>query len=297
MRRFLIALALLLVVAIVLVAWRGISFAELERITPKDRSSHRIAEGVAFGPLARQKLDIYAPVEPAGRRLPVIVFFYGGGWASGDRGPYEFAGRALAARGFVTVIPDYRLVPEARFPLFLEDCAAAVKWVRARIAAYGGDPGRIILVGHSAGAYNAAMLALDPRWLGADRAAIRGFAGLAGPYDFLPLTQKFAVDALGAWKPAEETQPIHYVTPDDPPALLVTGDEDVTVRPRNSMALAARMRAAGIAVETRTYPGIGHVGLATAMAWPLRWRAPVVADIAAYATRMTSAAGRRPAVP
>ena len=297
MRRFLIALALLPVVAAALVAWRGVTLSELERITPKDRGSHRIAEGMAFGPLARQKLDIYAPVAPGGRRLPVIVFFYGGGWVTGARGPYEFAGRALAARGFMTAIPDYRLVPEARFPLFLEDCAAAVKWVRAHALAYGGDPDRILLVGHSAGAYNAAMLALDPRWLGADRAAIRGFAGMAGPYDFLPFRQKFAIDALGAWKPAEETQPIHYVTPDDPPALLMTGDEDVTVMPRNVTALAARMRAAGIAVETRSYHGVGHVGLVTAMAWPLRWRAPVVADIAAFATRTTSIAGRRPAVP
>src|SRR3546814_8631076 len=96
-------------------------------------------------------------------------------------------GRAFAAQGFVVAVPDYRLVPKVRFPAFVEDSAAAVKWVRAHIARFGGDPDRIVLAGHSAGAYNAAMLAVDPQWLGPDRAAVKGWATLAGPYEFLPL--------------------------------------------------------------------------------------------------------------
>ncbi|WP_254606600.1 alpha/beta hydrolase, partial [Sphingomonas bacterium] len=152
-----------------------------DAVVPKDGGVRLVVRGAAFGPDPRQRLDVYAPKDtPAnGRSRPVIVFFYGGSWSSGTRAGYSFVGRALAARGFVVAIPDYRLVPQVRFPAFLRDNAAAVRWVRGHIAASGGDPDRLVLAGHSAGAYDAAMLALDPRWLGADRAAVRGWAGLA----------------------------------------------------------------------------------------------------------------------
>ena len=158
-------------------------------VLPKDGGSRLVGRDLAFASGERGRLDLYAPKgTAAGAKLPVIVFFYGGSWSSGDKDGYGFVGRALAAQGFLVAVPDYRLVPEVRFPGFVEDGAAAVKWVRANAARYGGDPDRLVLAGHSAGAYNAAMLALDEKWLGADRAAVKGFAGLAGPYDFLPFS-------------------------------------------------------------------------------------------------------------
>jgi acetyl esterase/lipase len=214
---------------------------------------------------------------------PVIVFFYGGSWNSGRRQGYAFAARALAARGFVVVVPDQRLVPEVHYPDFLRDCAAAVRWARGQARRYGGDGERIVLVGHSAGAYNAAMLALDPDLLGADRSAIRGFAGLAGPYDFLPLDDAATVAAFGRWPRPAETQPIRYAGPGAPPALLLHGADDTRVKPRNSRALAARLEAAGADVRLKLYPGLGHVGILTALAMPFRRRAPVLADLAAFA--------------
>ena len=143
-----------------------------------------MVKDAAFGNNPRQRLDVYRPRTIGPAALPIIIFFYGGSWSSGSKSGYSFVGRALASRGFLVVIPDYRLVPEARFPVFLEDNAMAVRWVRAHGAALGGEPGRLILAGHSAGAYNAAMLALDPRWLGIDRQWVCGLIGLAGPYDF-----------------------------------------------------------------------------------------------------------------
>jgi len=134
-------------------------------IVPKDGGTRLVVRDAPFGPDARQRLDVYAPASAA-RARPVLVFFYGGSWNSGTKAGYAFMGRAFAAQGFVTVVPDYQLVSLVRFPAFLQDNAAAVRWAQTHAAEIGGDLDRIVLAGHSAGAYNAAMLALDPRWLG-----------------------------------------------------------------------------------------------------------------------------------
>ena len=259
-----------------------------DAVMPKDSESRKIASDVAYGEGPRRKLDIYAPVRAQQQRLlPIIVFIYGGSWANGTREGYHFAARALAAGGFLTFTPDYRLVPEVHFPGFLEDCAAAVHWARAHARDYGGDPDRIVLVGHSAGAYNAAMLALDPRLLGADRAAIKGFAGLAGPYDFLPLDGPVPTVTFGRWPRPEETQPIHYADASAPPALLLHGGGDDTVWPKNSINLDRKLRSLGVSSQLKIYPGLGHAGIVTALARPFRGKAPVLADVLAFAHRVT----------
>lgn len=257
-----------------------------DAVVPKDGGVRLVVRDAAFGPDPRQRVDLYAPARPAAR-LPVIVFFYGGSWNSGTKEGYAFVGRALAARGFLVAIPDYRLVPRIRYPAFLEDNAAAVRWVRGHAAALGGDPDRVVLAGHSAGAYDAAMLALDPRWLGTDRAAVRGLAGLAGPYDFLPFDGPVVQRTFGGAGDPVATQPVTYVSADDPPAFLATGDKDDTVRPANSDSLAARLEARQVRVVRKRYPDIGHAGLVTAIARPFRGRAPVLADMAAFARDVT----------
>jgi acetyl esterase/lipase len=264
-------------------------------VVPHD-SGVAVARGIAYGADPRQRLDVYAPIAAGSSPRPVIVFFYGGSWNSGVREGYGFVGRALASAGFVVVVPDYRLVPAVRFPAFLEDGAAAVRWTRAHAAEFRGDGDRLVLAGHSAGGYNAAMLAVDPRWLGADRAAVRGLIGLAGPYDFLPFQQPSAVAAFGQWPRPTETQPVSFVEANDPPALLLTGADDTIVRPRNSDALAAKLRAAGVPVERKDYVGLGHVGILTAIARPFRSRAPVLRDMIAFATAVTEERAAGPMV-
>lgn len=259
-----------------------------DTVMPKDSASRLVAGNVPYGEGPRRQLDIYAPVAIEQRPLPVIVFIYGGSWANGTREGYHFAARALAAGGFITVVPDYRLVPEVRFPGFLQDCAEAVRWVRQNAAHYGGDPDRIVLVGHSAGAYNAAMLALDPQFLGRDRAAIKGFAGMAGPYDFLPFDGDVVQKTFGAWPKPVDTQPIHYADASAPPVLLLHGGEDGTVWPKNSINLDRKLRAAGASSELKLYPKLGHVGIVTALARPFRGEAPVLNDITVFARNVTA---------
>ena len=264
-------------------------------LVPKDRGAALLLRGADYGAHSRQRLDVYGPSRrgraapaSAGEPLPIIVFLYGGSWQSGMREGYGFAGRALAASGFIVAIPDYRLVPEVRFPAFLEDGASAVRWVRANAARFGGDPSRIVLVGHSAGAYNAAMIAIDPRWLGSERSAVRGLVGLSGPYDFLPLDGPVTRAAFGGAADLAATQPINFASAGDPPSLLLHGSGDTLVHVRNSRALARRLEAAGVDARLKIYPELGHVGIVTALARPLRGRAPVLRDIVGFAREVTA---------
>ena len=245
----------------------------------------RVASGIAYGPDPRQRLDIWAPRARPAQALPVVVFFYGGGWNSGSRGDYGFAGAAYAGQGFIAVLPDYRLVPQVRFPAFVEDGALAVKWVRDNIARYGGDPHRVTLAGHSAGAYNAAMLALDPHYLrgvGVDPKIVRAAALLSGPYDFYPFTEARGRDAFGQWRNPAETQPVSFARRDAPPLFLAHGTADRVVLPRNSKRLAERLRAAGAPVTLRLYPGASHVDLAASLSRPFRGKTPVLAESAQF---------------
>jgi len=264
-----------------------------DRLLGQSDGARLLLSDQPYGTGPRQSLDIWVPDNAKeGDQLPVIVFFYGGGWDSGERGSYGFAGRALARQGFVVVIPDYRLVPKAHWPDFIEDSAAAVAWTHEHIAKLGGDPDRIALMGHSAGAYNAAMLALDPQWMRAaksDPSIIRGVAGLAGPYDFLPLEKGGRGDkAMGKVKPIEKTQPIHFVRGDAPPLWLATGDEDDTVRPRNSQNLAAAIEKAGGTATLRIYPGMGHTGIVMALSAPFRSRGPVLDEATDFLRGVTA---------
>ena len=255
----------------------------LNTLTPGDGGVRRLVDGAAFGPDPRQRLDVYAPVQPAtdNMPLPVLIFFYGGSWRFGSRTDYAFVARAFAARGFVVVLPDYRLVPQVVFPAFVDDGAAALRWTVDNIGRHGGDPRRIGLAGHSAGAYNAMMLGLDKGY--AQRVevvphTIRAVVGIAGPYDFLPLDTASTIDAFGKAPDAAATQPVHFARADAPPVLLLTGDVDDTVRPRNAVALDAALKRAGAVSELKVYPGLGHTGILLALSKPFRGKAMVLDD-------------------
>ncbi len=242
---------------------------------------------VAYGPLARHRLDIYRPAAPApAAGWPVVVFFYGGSWTDGERADYRFVGRALAARGVLTLVADYRLYPEVRYPEFLNDCALAAAHGLEHAARLGGDPRRVYVMGHSAGAYNAAMLALDPRWLrsaGRSPAELAGWIGLAGPYDFLPMKNRFTQPVFFHPNYPAGSQPVDYATRQSPRAFLGAALSDTLVDPqRNSVGLASRLQAAGAPVTLKLYERVNHVTLAAAMAWPLRWLAPVLDDVVAF---------------
>ena len=255
----------------------------INTLSPKDRASRKVARDVPYGPADRQKLDIYAP-RKADRPLPVVFVIYGGSWMDGSRQQYDFAGRALAALGYVTVIADYRILPEVEYPSFLDDGALAFGWVVEHIAQYGGDSQRMALMGHSAGAYNALMLGLDPgllKRLGL-RDRVRCMVGLSGPYDFFPFDGKITLRTFGAVREPLGTQPITHVAAGAPPAFLGSGDKDTLVYPRNSVALAKKLRESGVAVVEKHYPTLGHPGPLMALGVPARRIAPVLSDVAAF---------------
>lgn len=248
-------------------------------LVPRD-DFHLLADQ-SYGDLPRQKLDIYTPLK-ADRTTPVVVFFYGGNWQTGSKRDYLFIGQALASRGCIVVIPDYRLYPEVRYPMFLEDAAQAVAWTLQHLHELGGDPSSVHLMGHSAGAYIAAMLALDPRWLAADRSRITSAVGLAGPYDFLPLTDSVLQVIFGTEPDLARTQPITFADGTAPPMLLISGLNDTTVMPANSTRLATRIREHGGVAFDKYYSGIGHVALIGAIAAPLRFIAPTLRDVVEF---------------
>jgi len=219
----------------------------------------------------------------------VVVFFYGGSWNRGERADYKFVGEALASRGVLTLIADYRLYPEVRYPDFLDDCAQALSYGLREAGALGGNPKRVFVMGHSAGAYNAAMLALDARWLeraGQSPKALAGWVGLAGPYDFLPITNPDAKPVFNHPNYPAGSQPLAHADRGSPPAFLGAARTDDLVNPqRNTVGLARKLEAAGVPVSLNLYNRVNHVTLAAAMSWPLRWLAPVLDDVAAFVGR------------
>ena len=242
---------------------------------------------VAYAPGPRHTLDVYRPAADR-PGAPLVVYLYGGNWQTGEKGIYEFLGRQLARRGAVVVVPDYRLAPQVAFPAFVEDNAAAVAWAIAHAAELGADPDAVFVMGHSAGAYNAAMLALDPKYLaaaGTSRDRLRGVVGLAGPYDFLPITQEDLKPIFAPVQDGPLSQPITYADGRNPPMLLLAGTDDTTVKPRNTESLARRIRELGGPVETKLYPGVGHIGIITAFVPLFQDKAPVLDDVWAYITR------------
>lgn len=238
------------------------------------RNSVALLETAHYGQSSAQKLRVYRADAPdPGRPLPVLVFAHGGGWAHGDPDDYGFIARNLAPEGYLVVLVGYRLGEDGRYPRMLEDTAAALAWVRANAARLGGDPDRLLLAGHSAGAYNVVASALDTRWLeaaGVPPGAIKGVVGLSGPYDFFPFVTDRSKLSFGSVGAGPDSQPVNHARSDAPPMLLVHGVADTTVRIRNTRALAAALGKAGAAVEVLELPGAEHNAPLLALTHP--WR-------------------------
>jgi acetyl esterase/lipase len=249
--------------------------------------THSVTQGVAYGALPRHRLDIYRPTAAAPQGgWPVVVFFYGGSWNSGERADYKFVGEALASRGVLTLVADYRLYPEVRFPDFLHDSAEALAYGLRQASALGGNPRRVFAMGHSAGAYNAAMLALDaPRLerVGHSPAELAGWIGLAGPYDFLPIGNPDVKPVFHHPHYPPGSQPVQHVRAGAPRSFLGAAVNDTLVDPqRNTVGLARRLEAQGVPVTLKLYDGLNHVTIAGALGSPLRWMAPVLDDVATF---------------
>lgn len=247
----------------------------------------RLVAADRFGPDKAQKLEMFVPADATGP-LPVVVFIHGGGWNAGDPHDYRFMARAIAPQGYAVVLAGYRHFPHVRYPAMLEDGALALRWVADHAAAHGGDPARVVVMGHSAGAYNAVMLALDKRWLaqvGLDADALRGAVGLSGPYDFYPFDAKAAIDSFGKAPDPEDTQPVAHARAGAPPLLLVHGLDDTTVRPTNAVSLARAMTHVGAPTHAVLLDGVSHEGLIMRFARPFSRDARVLDAVLPFLKR------------
>ena len=242
---------------------------------------------LAYGRLPAQKLDLYTPTAtPPPGGWPLVVFFYGGSWNSGARADYKFVGSAMAARGVLVLVADYRLYPDVRYPEFLNDSALALAWGLTQAARLGANPKRVLIMGHSAGGYNAAMLALDPRWLattGHAPAELAGWIGLAGPYDFFPTDNLAARPVFFHPNYPARAQPIEFPSAAAPRTFLAAPVKDALVSPtRSTESLASKLDAAGVPVTLKMYERASHTTLIGAFSAPLRWVAPVLDDVIAF---------------
>lgn len=260
----------------------------METLAPRDRRAGRIAQNLAYGGHERHRLDLYAPEDEG--PWPTVVFFYGGGWNSGSKDQYGWVAQALAAQGFLVALPDYRLVPEVRFPAFVEDAAAAVAQVRRIAGDHGGRPERLAVGGHSAGAHLAMMVALDPRYLRAAGAegpegAITAAFGVSGPYEFLPFDVSESINAFGHVADPGQTQPITFASKAAPPLWLGHGTADRTVHAEDSELLAAAVNSAGGQADLKLYPGVDHATTIAAFSPLFRSRVSTLADVTAFLVR------------
>lgn len=246
-----------------------------------DTSGYELRPNIAYGKQPRQRLDIYRP-HMSERPAPIVIFIYGGRWREGAREDYRFVAQALTSIGAIAVVPDYGKFPAVQFPDFVSDAALAARWVIDHSAELDGDPRRTFIMGHSAGAQIAALLALDPRYLraqGLGPTQLRGMIGLAGPYDFFPFTDADVAEVFASVDDLSATQPITYACNSHAPLLLLYGADDTTVKPGNSVRLAERIKSCGGQVTARAYPGIGHIGIIGSLWSPARGLAPTLTDI------------------
>lgn len=254
--------------------------AELVNL-PDQFSNNKAIKNIAYGDKPWQKLDVYLPEQASDKDMPVVVFFYGGRWTNGSKALYQFVGEAFAKHNYMVVIADYSKYPQVKFPAFVEDGAKAVAWTYKHIAGYGGSSEKLYLAGHSAGAHIGALLSADERYLQAEgihRSIIKAFAGLAGPYDFVPK----AKDLKAIFGPPENypaMQVTTFIEGREPPMLLLWGDEDTAVLRRNIDLLARRISDKNGKVETVIYPGVGHMGIVASLSWYFRAKDSVLTDM------------------
>lgn len=255
------------------------------------QSGYRPTLDVTFDPAHDLKLDVYTP--DGARDAPVVVFFHGGRWESEDKKDYQFVGATLAQQGFVTVIPNYRLYPQVRYPAFVDDSARAVAWVHAHIGSYGGSPEKIVVMGYASGAYNAAMLALNPAFMkkaGGNRDWIRGMIGIAGPYDILPIIDPDLRDIFGPPERFAQTQPVFWVDGHNPPLLLMASQADHVVSVNSTLELYDRVAKANGPVEKVIYPDLSHQKIIAVLSTALSGQADVLFNVVHFVRRVTAGA-------
>ena len=242
----------LILAVIAFAAFAPVKF--LNAITPS--GTYKKTADVAYGQLPRQKLDIYISKDMSGTRAPILIFVHGGGWHSGNKEMYKFFAEGFTKSGYDIVIPNYRLFPDGIYPNMLLDTAQATAYVANEF------PDRpLILIGHSAGAYNVLMMGLAPDYLQENNIDIcqrvAGVISLAGPTGEIKLKSPRYVEVIPD-RFNGKSAAINSLESPSPPILLVNGGRDDQVDPINAVGLAKRMKEKGKTVELKLYDEQSH---------------------------------------
>ena len=245
---------------------------------------YSVYENIAYGPDEFNQLNVYVPANHSPEaNLSTVIFFYGGCWGgcrTYTKEHYLFVAQALTSQSYITVLTDYRRYPHVKFPEIIDDARASVEWVKSNINQFGGNPGSIYLMGHSAGAHLGAMLTFNKTYLQPETyAGIKGFIGLAGPYDFLPLTKPYQQAVFAPPSKYPESQPINFVDGQEPPLLLLYGNNDKIIKPRDIQNLSAKVAAIGGSVTSHYYDDIDHISILSALSIPKQNSQSVLNDI------------------
>jgi acetyl esterase/lipase len=254
---------------------------------------------VAYHPQMEPRLDVYWPATGEGHS--VLVFVHGGSWRDYNKDLFAPVAMKLVPEGLVVVIPDYTLYPEARYEQMAAEVAAALSWTLENAQDYGGDPRRVVVAGHSAGAHLAGLALLDERYLGAHgrRASdLCGLVGLSGVYDLQATYDyylargtepRLILEVMGGRENLAAASPIEYVRANLPPVLLIHGTQDETVPASISREFHAALEQAGARSRLRLLAGAGHADyLLDAIG---QERRPLVADLVAFVKECAVAVG------
>lgn len=233
-------------------------------------SGHAVVENLIYGEEKWHVLDVHIPKKLNNKSLasfiqtkPVVLFLYGGGWTSGNKSQYYFAASAFTDLGYLVVVPDYVKYPKGKFPEFVYDSAKALAWTKQSISQYGGDPNKLFIVGHSAGAHIGALLMADERYLNASDlrpSDVLAFAGMAGPYNFTPERSPYT-KIFGPEENYSQMKVMNFIQGDEPPMMMLHGTDDKTVGILNKDTLIEKIEQFGGEYADVTYPGVSHVGI------------------------------------
>ena len=239
----------------------------------------KVESNLAYGSHSRQTLDIYT--NPKNDHGCLIVFAYGGSWDSGDKNMYGFVGAALARKGHTVAIPNYRLYPEVKFPTFAEDFALSM--THPKVQQYIQQK-PLILMGHSAGAMLAGLVSFDANYfetVGLSKTQVAGYISLSGPHDFfLPSQKPRWIDMFGN-TPEQQIQAltVNHVHNNNPPTLLLHGEDDTIVVPESATVLQQKLEDAGVPAQAHIYSGVSHKDIIVATSRGLHFLAPTLKDI------------------
>ncbi|MCA4778986.1 alpha/beta hydrolase [Acinetobacter towneri] len=231
----------------------------LNCLTP--RQGYTVQSNIAYGLRARHRLDLYRTTTPRPQR-PLMVFVHGGAWSRGDKQDYRFVGEAFAKEGFDVAVMNYQLAPQHIFPTYIDDLTLALNYLTQQQHKLGISTAQVVLMGHSAGAFNVMSLLYHPQpYALSCKDHIRAIIGLAGPYHFDYKDDPLCADAFDQEVPYQDVMPYYFVEPNSVKHYLLVAEKDQIVGASNATDFDHVLKKYGNHSEIIVIPKTGHVSV------------------------------------